>query len=68
MTALCRTLALLLSLVLVLVGTSCVSANRPGKVTHLLQGNDLTPFYSYLQGLGRDTDPDGVFIDISEGY
>jgi len=61
MTALCRTLALLLSLVLVLVGTSCVSANRPGKVTHLLQGNDLTPFYSYLQGLGRDTDPDGVF-------
>ena len=38
---------------------SAVETNR--NVIHLLQGNDRTPFYSFLKDLGVNKDPDNVF-------
>jgi hypothetical protein len=62
MTAYLRTVIFLLCLCsLSILTTSCVSPRKGGKVVHLLQGADRTPFYSYLQGLGVDNDPDQVF-------
>jgi hypothetical protein len=62
MTAYFRTSFGLLSLLLVLgLATSCVSTGGKGQVIHLLQGSDLGPFYSFLEGAGVDHDPDQVF-------
>jgi hypothetical protein len=38
-----------------------VAAEPKEQVIHLLQGNDRTPFYSYLKDFGVDKDPDNVF-------
>ena len=49
-------LAALLSLLTASVGTAA-----EGKPIHLLSGDDLTPFYSFLTKFGVDKDPDHVF-------
>src|SRR5882762_7745243 len=40
---------------------SCEAAESKEQVIHLLQGNDRTPFYSFLKDFGVDKDPDNVF-------
>lgn len=52
-------LAWLAALTLLLAG--CATDRRTQGVVHLLQGNDLSPFYSYLTDFGLDQDPDHVF-------
>ena len=37
------------------------AAEPKEQVIHLLQGNDRTPFYSFLKDFGVDKDPDNVF-------
>jgi hypothetical protein len=37
------------------------AADSNEQVVHLLQGNDRTPFYSFLKDFGVDKDPDNVF-------
>jgi hypothetical protein len=39
----------------------CNAAEPKEQVIHLLQGNDRTPFYSFLKDFGVDKDPDNVF-------
>ena len=39
----------------------CDAAEPKEQVIHLLQGNDRTPFYSFLKDFGVDKDPDNVF-------
>jgi 3-keto-disaccharide hydrolase len=39
----------------------CSAAEPKEQVIHLLQGNDRTPFYSFLKDFGVDKDPDNVF-------
>src|SRR6266704_1250744 len=54
-------------LALYLPGAMLIAANPSNaaepkeQVTHLLQGNDRTPFYSFLKDFGVDKDPDNVF-------
>jgi hypothetical protein len=40
--------------------------NESGDVIQLIDGEDLSHFYTYLKELGRDKDPEGVF-SIEEG-
>src|SRR6266436_5855922 len=62
MTAFFRTSVVTVSLGLVLAWpTSGVSAAKTPRVIHLLTGDDLTPFYSFLKEFGADKDPDHVF-------
>src|SRR5262245_13387570 len=41
--------------------TGCASTPKTGKVVHLLNHKDLSNFYPYLDGFGKDNDPDHVF-------
>src|SRR5882724_10505525 len=50
----------LLSLATVII-VACRTTETNGNVIHLLQGNDRTPFYSFLKDFGVDKDPDNVF-------
>ena len=43
-----------------------VGAQESEDVIHLINGKDLSPFYTYLDELGRDKDPEGVF-SIQDG-
>jgi hypothetical protein len=40
---------------------SCATEKQNEKVVHLIQGNDRSPFYTFLKDIGRDTDTDNVF-------
>ena len=40
---------------------SCATEKQNGKVVHLIQSNDRSPFYTFLKDIGRDTDSDNVF-------
>ena len=40
---------------------TCRAAETNQNVIHLLQGNDRSPFYSFLKDFGMDKDPDNVF-------
>ena len=53
--------ALCLSALLLVIPTIARAAETNSAVIHLLQGNDRTPFYSFLQDFGVDKDPDNVF-------
>jgi 3-keto-disaccharide hydrolase len=44
----------------------CNAAEPKEQVIHLLQGNDRTPFYSFLKDFGVDKDPHNVF-SLSNG-
>lgn len=50
-----------LALLLTVVVAGCASHRGNDRVVRLLQGNDLSPFYSFLTGFGAEKDPDGVF-------
>jgi hypothetical protein len=62
-----RFLKLLPAAVLVLaLLPGCATHRESPQTIHLLQGNDKTPFYSFLKDLGIDNDPDNVFT-LSNG-
>src|ERR1044071_4742444 len=50
-----------------ILATMLIAAKQSGaaepkeQVIHLLQGNDRTPFYSFLKDFGVNKDPDNVF-------
>jgi len=46
---------------LLLTFSACGVAAQNSQVIHLLQGNDRSPFYSFLKDFGVDKDPDNVF-------
>jgi len=46
---------------LAVANTSCVSGNQGQNVVHLLNGKDLSSFYSFLTDFGIDSDPNKVF-------
>ena len=56
----------MLGLVSLLAGNSHLFAKDEPGVVRLLQGNDLSPFYTFLKEFGRDNDPDRVFT-LSNG-
>lgn len=65
-TAICRSAHIAIALrsaVLLNLATviTCSAAETNQNVIHLLQGNDRTPFYSFLKDFGVDKDPDNVF-------
>jgi hypothetical protein len=39
----------------------CPGAHAEEKVIHLVNGKDLSPFYTFLSDFGKDKDPDKVF-------
>jgi hypothetical protein len=43
-----------------------LSEKKEGEVIHLMNGKDLSPFYTYLKDFGRDKIPDEVF-SIQDG-
>lgn len=45
-----------------IASTGCRSVDGNPGVIRLIQGNDLSPFYSFLRDFGVDNDPDNVFI------
>src|SRR5215212_5827153 len=55
-----RPLLCLLTSLLCLFGSGCANTKPDPRVIHLLAGNDLTPFYSFLKDFGN-SDPDSVF-------
>jgi hypothetical protein len=46
---------------LAVIWSGCVVNREKTPVTHLLKGDDLSPFYTYLGKFGKDNDPDHVF-------
>ena len=46
---------------LALVSNAAEKKNENEKVVHLIQGNDRSPFYTFLRDIGRDSDPNNVF-------
>ena len=46
---------------LITVFAACTANRHESGVTHLLKGNDLSPFYTFLKDFGKDHDPDHVF-------
>ena len=55
-----------LMLVVALGSTTVLAADSVSKPLHLLGGNSLDSFYTWIRGLGRDNDPAGVF-SIKDG-
>lgn len=43
------------------IGASCAAADEVSKPIKLFNGKDLTNFYTYLRGVGKNKDPQGVF-------
>ncbi|HSU54032.1 MAG TPA: DUF1080 domain-containing protein [Candidatus Dormibacteraeota bacterium] len=53
--------AVLFSLLFAFLLCATAAEQNDSHVVHLLQGNDLGPFYSYLKDFGSEKDPDHVF-------
>src|SRR5205085_10480880 len=56
-----RRLILVLAAFVLSLNPTCLPAETGSNVVHLLKGNDLSGFYSFLKDFGKDQDPDHVF-------
>jgi hypothetical protein len=56
-----RRLSLAITFASVVLLNSCCTTNDKTEVVHLLNGRDLSPFYTFLKGFGTNNDPDNVF-------
>ncbi len=66
MTGRCRKILTLVGVTLLFAAQGISFAKDSPQVIHLLRGNDLSPFYSFLKEFGADNDPDKVFT-LSNG-
>ncbi|MDB6123798.1 MAG: hypothetical protein JWQ71_2791 [Pedosphaera sp.] len=58
-----RYLSLVITLISLIVLNACSTTNAKDEknAVHLLNGKDLSPFYSFLEKFGTNSDPDKVF-------